>query len=184
MSIHPQIVELAGYIAQSRPEPERAPYVQSIRQRLAVGEGQTPLTKNLAWRREVFSVVFRDVKGLGEGAERGCVPFFFLHQKALPSHRSCNRNRGFLQFALFPLIDFMAYRLARNKESCVRPPAHHHLLDRRVCDQVPCVRFSPRSLSLCLALCLKFMLFQKSIEPLQHTSATIRAPSPGLQSAA
>ena len=77
MSIHPQIAELAGYIAQSRPEPERAPYVQSIRQRLTVGEGQTPLTKNLAWRRELFSVVFRDVKGLGEGAERGCVPFFF-----------------------------------------------------------------------------------------------------------
>ena len=71
-----QITELAGYIAQRRPEPERAPYVQSIEKKLAVGEGQTPLSEDIERRREVFSVVFEDVKGLGDGTERGATQNF------------------------------------------------------------------------------------------------------------
>ena len=66
-----QITELAGYIALSRPEPERAPYVESIETKLAVEEGQTPLSEDTERRREVFSAVFGDVKGLGDGTERG-----------------------------------------------------------------------------------------------------------------
>ncbi|KAH9983835.1 PCI-domain-containing protein [Russula vinacea] len=73
-----QIAELSGYIAQSRPEPERAPYVQSIQKKLTVEEGQTPLSEDIGRRREVFSVVLGDVKGLGEGTEREIEGFFNL----------------------------------------------------------------------------------------------------------
>ena len=71
-----QITELAGYIAQSRPEPERAPYVQFIEKKLTVEEGQTPLSEDIERRREVFSAVFGGVKGLGEGTERGVAQIF------------------------------------------------------------------------------------------------------------
>lgn len=73
-----QIAELAGYISLGSPEPDRAPYVQSIRQRLVVEEGQTPLSDDVARRREAFSVVFGDVKGLGEGTDREIEGFFNL----------------------------------------------------------------------------------------------------------
>jgi translation initiation factor 3 subunit M len=71
-----QITELAGYIAQSRPEPERAPYVQAIEKKLAVEEGQTSLSEDIERRREVFSAIFGDVKGLGDGTERGAAHSF------------------------------------------------------------------------------------------------------------
>lgn len=73
-----QITELAEYISRSRPEPERAPYVQSIQQKLVIEEGQTPLSEDVARRREVFSAVLGDIKGLGEGTERGASEFFFI----------------------------------------------------------------------------------------------------------
>jgi translation initiation factor 3 subunit M len=73
-----QIAELAGYISLGRPEPERAPYVQSIREKLAVEEGQKPLSEDVSRRRELFSVVFGDVKGLGEGTDRGACQKFHL----------------------------------------------------------------------------------------------------------
>ena len=71
-----QIAELAGYVSQSRPEPERASFVQSIQESLAVEEGQTPLANDIARRREVFSLVLGDVNGLGEGSERGASQIF------------------------------------------------------------------------------------------------------------
>jgi translation initiation factor 3 subunit M len=71
-----QIAELAGFISLSRPEPERAPYVQSIREKLAEEEGQTPLSEDVSRRREVLSIVFEDVKGLGEGTDRGACQSF------------------------------------------------------------------------------------------------------------
>ncbi len=56
-----QVPELAGYISYGGQEPERAPHVQSIRQKLVV---------------EAPSVVFEDVKGLGEGTDRGLCQSF------------------------------------------------------------------------------------------------------------
>ena len=72
-------------------------------------------------------------------------PIFFFRLKTLSSHPSCNRDRGILQLALCPSINIMASGLARNKKSRVRPPTHHHILDRRVCDEVPHVRFPSHS---------------------------------------
>ena len=85
-----QIAELAGYISLSRPEPERAPYVQSIREKLAEEEGQTPLSEDISRRREVFTIVFGDVKGLGEGTDRGacqCFSFLFSRLITTPQQR-------------------------------------------------------------------------------------------------
>ena len=73
-----QIVELAGYISQTRPEAERAPYVQSIQQKIAVEEGQTPLSGDVERQREVFSAILGNVKGLGEGSERGASSYSLL----------------------------------------------------------------------------------------------------------
>ncbi|KAH9965703.1 hypothetical protein BGW80DRAFT_1535708 [Lactifluus volemus] len=73
-----QIAELAGYISDSRPEQERASYVQSISTTLVVEKGQTPLSEDIARRREVFSRLLGDVKGLGEGTEREIEGFFNL----------------------------------------------------------------------------------------------------------
>ena len=82
-----QIIELAGYIVQSRPEPERASYVQSFQKKLVVEGGQKPLSEVIERRRELFSAVFGDVKGLGEGTERGAAQNFH-HSDALSSHPS------------------------------------------------------------------------------------------------
>ena len=45
----------------------------------------------------------------------------------------------------------MADRLARNKKPCIRPPAPHHILDRRVCDEVLHVRFPSHSYIIVLS---------------------------------
>ncbi|KAI0265916.1 hypothetical protein BC834DRAFT_924157 [Gloeopeniophorella convolvens] len=58
-----QINEFAEYISQSRPEPERAPYVESIQEKLVVEEGQTPLVR-MSRGGEIFLTVLDDVKGL------------------------------------------------------------------------------------------------------------------------
>ncbi len=91
-----QITELAGYIALSRPEPERAPYVQSIEKKVAVEEGQTPLPEDVERRREVFAAVFGDVKGLGGGTERGAAHTFHHPHTLFLLTLSYNRDRGFL----------------------------------------------------------------------------------------
>ncbi|KAH9168175.1 hypothetical protein EDB89DRAFT_1909505 [Lactarius sanguifluus] len=61
-----QAAELAGCTSPSkslsRPEPECAPLVQSIRQKLVVEEGQAPVTGDVAGRRGVPSVIFEDIK--------------------------------------------------------------------------------------------------------------------------
>jgi hypothetical protein len=146
-----QIIELAEYIAQSLPEPERASYVESFQEKLVVEEGQTPLSEDIKRRRGVFSAVFGDVKGLGQGTERGAAQKCH-HSDALSSHPSCNRDRGFLQPALRTSIEVMANRLPGNQKSRVQPPSHHHILDRSVCGQVSHVRLPSHPFYTCVPL--------------------------------
>ncbi len=47
-------------------------------QKLVVEDGQASLSDDVAWRREASSVVFEDIKGPGEGTDRG------LTQRFLP----------------------------------------------------------------------------------------------------
>ncbi|ETW83622.1 hypothetical protein HETIRDRAFT_116256 [Heterobasidion irregulare TC 32-1] len=73
-----QILELANYIAQSKPESERASYVQFVQDSLQVGEGQTPISEDEGRRKQVFLNVFGEVKGFGEGSLREIEGFFNL----------------------------------------------------------------------------------------------------------
>ncbi|KAI0294537.1 PCI-domain-containing protein [Russula brevipes] len=136
-----QIAELAGYISQSRPEPERAPYIQSIRQRFTVQEGQPPQSKSVERRRQVFSAVYGDVKGLGEGTEREIEGFFnllYAHLLILwPTDSPETKKRV---FDLLPIIasstgeSAAKYRILSNlfntlpRQSALRPPVYTTLL--------------------------------------------------------
>ncbi|KAH9168178.1 PCI-domain-containing protein [Lactarius sanguifluus] len=137
-----QIAELAGYISQGRPEPERAPYVQSVRQKLEVEEGQTPPSDDVSRRREVFSVVFGDVKGLGEGTDREIEGFFNLLYAHLlnlwPVDSSETKKRV---IDLLPIVTSAStepaikYRILTNffntlpRQSALRLPVYNALLD-------------------------------------------------------
>jgi translation initiation factor 3 subunit M len=137
-----QIAELAGYISLSRPEPERAPYVQSIREKLTVEEGETPLSEDVSRRREVFSIVFGDVKKLGEGTDREIEGFFnllYAHILDLWPVESPETKRHVT--GLLPIITSataetaIKYRILTNffntlpRESPLRLPVYSALLD-------------------------------------------------------
>ncbi|KAF8462486.1 PCI-domain-containing protein [Russula ochroleuca] len=137
-----QIAELAGYIAQSRPEPERAPYLQSIQKKLAVEEGQTPLSEDVGRRRDVFSAVLGDVKGLGEGTEREIEGFFnliYAHLLTLwpiDSPETINRVSSLLPIITSSTGESAAkYRILSNlfntlpRQSALRFPVHTALLE-------------------------------------------------------
>ncbi|KAH9011062.1 hypothetical protein EDB85DRAFT_2160399 [Lactarius pseudohatsudake] len=71
-------IELVWYISSGRPDTERAPYFQSIRQTLAVEDSQNPLFNDVARRGEVSAVVCWNVKRLGEGTDRDIVEFLYF----------------------------------------------------------------------------------------------------------
>jgi translation initiation factor 3 subunit M len=137
-----QIAELAGYISLSKPEPERAPYVQSIRQKLVVEDGQTPLSEDVARRREVFSVVFGDVKGLGEGTDREIEGFFnllyahLLNLWPIDSPETKKYVTGLLPIVTSATTESaIKYRVLTNlfntlpRQSALRLPVYNALLD-------------------------------------------------------
>ncbi|KAH8988769.1 PCI-domain-containing protein [Lactarius hatsudake] len=137
-----QIAELAGYISQGRPEPERAPYVQSVRQKFEVEEGQTPPSDDVSRRREVFSVVFGDVKGLGEGTDREIEGFFnllyahLLNLWPIDSPETKKRVTDLLPIVASASAEpAIKYRILTNffntlpRQSALRLPVYNALLD-------------------------------------------------------
>ncbi|KAH9971432.1 PCI-domain-containing protein [Lactifluus volemus] len=137
-----QIAELAGYISDSRPEQERASYVQSIQQRLVVEKGQTPLSEDIARRREVFSRLLGDVKGLGEGTEREIEGFFNLLYAHLLNLWPIDSSETKKHLStLVPIItsspadSAIKYRILSNffntlpRQSALRLPVYKALLD-------------------------------------------------------
>ena len=67
-----KIVELAEYISRSLPEAERAADVQAAQERVG---GETPLEQDETRKKDVVGWVVGEVKGLGEGSERGAFSF-------------------------------------------------------------------------------------------------------------
>ena len=63
-----KIIELAEYISRSLPEADRAAYVQAAQERVG---GETPLEQDETRKKDVVGWVVGEVKGLGEGSERG-----------------------------------------------------------------------------------------------------------------
>ncbi|KAH9057289.1 PCI-domain-containing protein [Lactarius vividus] len=137
-----QIVELAGYISLGRPEPQRPLYVQSIRQNLEVDEGHTPQSDDVPRRREVFSVVFGDVKGLGEGTDREIEGFFnllyahLLNLWPIDSPETKERLTDLLLIVTSASAEpAIKYRILTNffntlpRQSALRLPVYNALLD-------------------------------------------------------
>jgi translation initiation factor 3 subunit M len=173
-----QIAELAGYISQSRPEPERATYVQSIQQRLAVEEGQTHLADDIARRREVFSVVLRDVKGLGDGTERGRSQLHCCVGVA-PFHALKTEIEGFFNLLYAHLLALWPVGSPETK--------------KHVSDLLPIITSSAAQSSIRYRMCVscfavyidtpKCLSLSKPLKFIQCTPTKIRAPPPCLQGA-
>lgn len=70
-SVSTQIRELVNYLAQGRSDEEKASFTQPFEDALATAEGQKPFEEDEERRREVFEKVVPEVKGLGQGSERG-----------------------------------------------------------------------------------------------------------------
>lgn len=66
-----QILELVNYLALSLPEDQRPNYVQPFQDVLTTQEGQKPIEEDEERRRKALTLVLGEVKGLGEGSERG-----------------------------------------------------------------------------------------------------------------
>ena len=128
----------------------------------------------------MFSVVLGDVKGLGEGTERGAVPPFSSSQRALSSHPLVvTEIEGFFNLLYAHLLTLWPIDSPETKS--------------RVTSLLPIITSSttesaaakyrmyvPPSLSLSVLTRPYPYPPTKSIKPLQHTPTTIRAPSPGL----
>ena len=66
-----QILELVNYLARALPEDGQAAYIQPFQDSLATAEGQKTLEEDVERRRQVFGTVLPEVKGLGDGSEKG-----------------------------------------------------------------------------------------------------------------
>lgn len=66
-----KILELVNYLALGLPEDQRPPYVQPFQDLLTTLEGQKPLEEDLERREKALIAVLGEVKGFGEGSERG-----------------------------------------------------------------------------------------------------------------
>ncbi|KAF5363986.1 hypothetical protein D9756_000250 [Leucocoprinus leucothites] len=73
-----QILELVEFVARSRPEDERAPFIASFQDDLKTAEGQTPFEEDEARRRTVFLKLLGEIKQLGEGGDKEIEGFFNL----------------------------------------------------------------------------------------------------------
>ncbi len=71
MYVFMQIRELVNYLAQGRSDEEKASFSQPFEDALATAEGQKPFEEDEGRRRAVFEKIVPEVKGLGQGSERG-----------------------------------------------------------------------------------------------------------------
>ena len=60
-------------MAQGRTDEEKATFIQPFQTALTVQEGQKPLEEDEAHRRKILVQVLAEVKGLGEGSEKGAL---------------------------------------------------------------------------------------------------------------
>lgn len=58
-------------MARALPEDGRAAYIQPFQDSLTTPEGQKPIEEDADRRKEVLASVLAEVKGLGDGSEKG-----------------------------------------------------------------------------------------------------------------
>ena len=67
----PKILELVGYLARSVPEEERAAFVAQFQDAVKSEEGKPPIEEDVERRKAAVKSVAKEVKGLGDGSEKG-----------------------------------------------------------------------------------------------------------------
>ncbi|KAG6828491.1 hypothetical protein H0H92_007806 [Tricholoma furcatifolium] len=70
-----QIQELVNYIVRNRSDEERAEFIRPFQDALKTPEGQKPLDDDIERKRRIFQMVVAEVKGLGDGTEKGAHKF-------------------------------------------------------------------------------------------------------------
>lgn len=60
-----------NYVVRSQSEEDRAAFIKPFQDAFKTPEGAKPLEENIERRREIFSMVLTQVKGYGEGSEKG-----------------------------------------------------------------------------------------------------------------
>jgi len=65
-----------NYVVRNRSDEDRAAFIKPFQDILKTEEGQKPLEEDAARRRKIFSMVLSEVKGLGDGSEKGVDLFF------------------------------------------------------------------------------------------------------------
>jgi hypothetical protein len=66
-----QIQELVNYLVRHRSEEERAAFIRPFQDVLKKEEGRKPIEEDEKRRRKIFAMVLTEVKGLGEGSDKG-----------------------------------------------------------------------------------------------------------------
>lgn len=66
-----QIQELVNYVVRNQSDEDRAAFIKPFQEVLKTGEGQKSLGEDPDRRRKIFSMVASQVKGLGEGSDKG-----------------------------------------------------------------------------------------------------------------
>ena len=72
------------YLARLESEDSRATFIRPFQDALNIPEGETPLSEDEGKRREVLRLVLGEVKGLGEGNDRGTHLIFRGIETSLP----------------------------------------------------------------------------------------------------
>lgn len=66
-----QIQELVNYVVRNQSDEDRAAFIKPFQEVLKTGEGKKTLEEDPDRRRKIFSMVSSQVRGLGEGSEKG-----------------------------------------------------------------------------------------------------------------
>lgn len=60
-----------NYVVRNQSEEDRAAFIKPFQDALKTPQGGKPLEENVERRREIFSMILTQVKGYGEGSEKG-----------------------------------------------------------------------------------------------------------------
>jgi translation initiation factor 3 subunit M len=92
-----------NYVVRNRSDEDRAAFIKPFQDILKTDEGQKPLEKDEPRQRKIFSMVLSEVKGLGDGSEKGVSSFFCVQANATDRHSEIEGFFNLLYSHLFVL---------------------------------------------------------------------------------
>lgn len=69
-----------NYIVRNRSEEERGAFIRPFQDALKTEEGKKPIEEDEPRRRKIFGMALSEVKGLGDGSERGVLSTHCTHK--------------------------------------------------------------------------------------------------------